>query len=82
MITSNFQGSPNIYYGLVQNNARWFYAHCLDGGYNFNVVEGKLQVSPAHHIDNEMTELILTHKTELIEIVTNHLKERVRLNSN
>jgi len=57
------------YYDNVKSNALVFYHHSLAGGFSFEDKKGRLFISPASAIDEEMSELIKLHKAELIEIL-------------
>ena len=57
------------YYDNVKSNALAFYRHSLAGGFSFKHKNGSLLISPANAIDDEMSELIKVHKSELIEIL-------------
>ena len=41
------------------------------GCYTIGVIDGYIEVSPAFSIDDEMADLIRTHKMELINILRN-----------
>ena len=73
----NFNGSPDDYYHKVKKDPEWFYLHCKLGGFVFSVNDDKLTVSPAHVIDDEMANLIKTHKAEIIKFInSNALREQ------
>ena len=61
--------SSNDYYKLALAKSEWFLFHCRAGGYKFEIADGRLKVSPAHSIDDEMTDLIRVHKINLIKIL-------------
>ena len=61
--------SPEDYYKLTLTKPDWFLFHCRAGGYQFEIENGRLKVSPAHSIDDEMTDLIRVHKINLIKIL-------------
>ena len=61
--------SPEDYYKLTLTKPDWFLFHCRAGGYQFEIANGSLKVSPAHSIDDEMAGLIRVHKTDLIKIL-------------
>lgn len=69
MDLENFKGSSDEYYRLVFTESEWFLKHCLLGGFTFSIESGKLRVSPANQIDEEMTALIKAHKAGLIKIL-------------
>lgn len=66
----SFNGSSDEYYRLVVSEPEWFLNHCKLGGFVFNVEMGKLKVSPANQIDDEMIGLLKTHKIGLIKLLT------------
>ena len=57
------------YYDLVKHDAIHFLIHARAGCYRFEIENGRLKVSPAHSIDDEMADLIRVHKTDLIKIL-------------
>ena len=61
--------SPDDYYMTTLVKCEWFLFHCRAGGYKFEIADGRLKVSPAHSIDVEMTDLIRSHKSDLIKIL-------------
>ena len=61
--------SPDDYYKITLAKSDWFLFHCRAGGYTFEIADGRLKVSPAHSIDVEMTDLIRSHKSYLINIL-------------
>lgn len=67
----------NVYYGLVKNNPAWFLKHCRFGGFEFSIENGRLAVTPAQAIDDEMAQLIRLHKVELLKILSETPKELI-----
>ena len=61
--------SSDDYYKLALAKSEWFLFHCRAGGYQFEIANGSLKVSPAHSIDDEMAGLIRVHKINLIKIL-------------
>ena len=50
-----------------------FYALALQSGFKFNLVDSKIIVTPKHAIDDEMRELIIKHKAQLMDLISkNH----------
>ena len=61
--------SPDDYYKLTLTKPEWLLFHCRAGGFQLEIANGSLKVSPAHSIDDEMASLIRVHKTDLILIL-------------
>ena len=57
------------YHDLVLNNPEWFLFQCRAGGYQFEVVNASLKITPLHAIDDEMCTLLKQHKPELIKLL-------------
>ena len=53
----------------IINNASDLLNAILEGGYLIEVKGSVLEVSPAFSIDDEMADLIMEHKAELIKIL-------------
>ena len=63
--------SPDDYHQLTLKNPEWLLFHCRAGGYQFEIANESLKVSPAHSIDEEMSALIWKHKVSLIKLLKN-----------
>ena len=57
------------YHDLVINNPEWFLFHCRAGGYQFEVVNASLKITPLHAIDDEMRHLLKQYKPSLIKLL-------------
>ena len=57
------------YHKLVLNNSEWFLFHCRAGGYEFEVVNDSLKITPLHAIDGEMQKLLKQYKPSLIKLL-------------
>jgi hypothetical protein len=57
------------YYEKVKSDPYIFYEHCIKGCFEFKVEQGRLFVTPAEWIDEEMNMLIQKHSNVLILIV-------------
>lgn len=49
-----------------------FYALALQGGFKFELVDSKIIVTPKNAIDDEMRELIIKHKAQLVDLISNN----------
>ena len=65
------------YHELVLNNPEQFLFHCRTCGYQFEVVNASLKITPLHAIDEEMKSLLKNHKLRLIKLL-----EREQANGN
>ena len=61
--------SSNQYHEQTLENPEQFLFHCRAGGYQFEVVNDSLKITPLHSIDNEMIELLKQHKPSLIKLL-------------
>ena len=61
--------TPDEYHQLILNSPEWFLFHCRTGGYQFEIVNDNLKITPVHAIDDEMIAVLKQQKPELIKIL-------------
>ena len=61
--------SPDDYHQLTLKNPEWLLFHCRAGGYQFEIVNDNLKITPVHAIDDEMIAVLKQQKPELIKIL-------------
>ena len=61
--------TPDEYHQLILNSPEWFLLHCRAGGYQFEIVNDNLKITPVHAIDDGMIALLKQQKPELIKIL-------------
>lgn len=61
--------SPDEYAQLTIRNPEWFLFHCRAGGYQFEIINDSLKVTPMHAIDEDMHNLLKQHKHSLIKLI-------------
>ena len=61
--------TPDEYYQQTLGNPERFLFNCRAGGYQFEVVNESLKITPSHAIDDEMRTLLKQHKPSLIKLL-------------
>lgn len=74
---SNMDNNLNLFDETVpspgQLTVNQFYTLALQGDFKFELVDSKIIVTPKHAIDDEMRELIMKHKAQLVDLISkNH----------
>lgn len=59
-----------------------FYELALQDGFKFELFESKILVTPKHAIDDEMRELIIKHKAQLMDLLINNQQFITHNNAN
>ena len=59
-----------------------FYALALQGGFKFELVDSKIMVTPKHAIDDEMRDLIIKHKAQLVDLLSSKQQLETHNNAN
>lgn len=67
--------TPHNYYQLDNSDPNWFLFHCRAGGFQFEVVNANLKISPAHSIDDEMQQLLKQNKAIIISVLESEMND-------
>ena len=61
--------TPDEYYQQTLGNPERFLFNCRAGGYQFEVLNDSLKITPLYPIDDEMRTLLRQHKPSLIKLL-------------